>query len=240
MREMKIIGAAALAAALATAAPTFAATLSNPVADGTIVLDSSRDDWTDIARYADDGNEGYPIDIGYITIAHDSTNLYVRYQMYNPSPAFSGNWKLLIDTDQNPATGYHGQAGAFANSLGAEILIEGASTFTFSSSAAQDNYGGWNWVGFGGFNEAGAGPNDIELAASLAWLGNPTTFNFILWVDSNNDGGISNEGSGGDDMLPNGAYGSLTPIYHTYTLVPEPASLGLLVAGSALALRRRR
>src|SRR5690606_7325902 len=101
----------------------------------------------------------------------------------------------------------------------------------------QDSFS-WNWVGFEGFAESGEGPNDIELAVPLAWIGNPETFNFILWVDSNNSGGIDTEAT--DDHLPNGAVGGTTANVHTYTLVPEPAALSLLALGGLGLLRRRR
>lgn len=225
----------AAAAGMIPGAAVQAVTLSNPVADGAIVLDDSRDDWNGLERYPDDGNESYPIDIGFITIAHDSSMLYIRYQMYHPSPTFSGNWKLLIDTDQDTSTGYHGQNSVYQDALGAEVMIEGASAFQFTG-ATQDAFS-WNWMGFHGFSETGEGPNDIELAVPLSWIGNPQTFNFILWVDSNSDGGISDETL--DDHLPNGAYGGSTATVHTYTLVPEPASLSVLSLGAMGLLRRR-
>lgn len=227
-------------AAVFTTATARAAVISNPVSDGTIVLDASRDDWTGLGRYADDGNEGYPIDIGYITLAHDSQNLYVRYQMYFPSPAFSGAWKLLIDTDQSASTGYYGQGAAYQNALGAERMVEGASTFSFTGGT-QDAFS-WNWEGFGGFTETGAGGNDIELTVPRAWLGNPSTFNFVLWIDSNSNGGIDGEGAGGDDHLANGAFGGTTANVHTYSFaaVPEPTSVGVLGVVAVAGLRRRR
>src|SRR5690606_31217437 len=72
-RTMRTIRFAVLAAAagMFPGMAAHAVTLSSPVADGAIVLDGSRDDWAGLERYPDDGNEGYPIDIGFVTLAHD-------------------------------------------------------------------------------------------------------------------------------------------------------------------------
>jgi hypothetical protein len=213
-------------------------TLSNPIADGAISIDTTRTDWNGIATYPGDGNEGYAVDIGTITMAHDSTNLYVRYQMNAPSPGFlTTAYNLLIDTDQSAATGYYGQAGHYQNALGAEKLIQGAhvhnftgatqDAFSFTTSSPNDT----------SYNDVFPG-TDLELRVSLASLGNPSQFNFILWIDSNGNTGIDSENSGGDEHLPNGAYNGTLANVHTYA-VPEPAGLGLLCIGAMMLLRRR-
>lgn len=213
--------------------------LSNPVADGAIVIDADRSDWTDITRYTDDTQEGYPTDLGFVTMAHDSLNLYIRYQMYSPSGAFSGVYRLLLDTDQNLSTGYNGQGSAYANSVGANIYVEGASVFEHTGGT-QDAFV-FNSLGSATFANTGAGAEDVEMAIPLALLGNPDAIDFVVWLDSNGDFGLSDESApGGDDSFPNGVYQSLTKASATYVIVPEPASMALLALGGVAVFGRWR
>ena len=229
---------AAVCSLLCTAFDADAEILSNPVADGAIAIDTDRSDWTSLTRYADDTQEGYATDLGFVTMAHDSTNLYVRYQMYFPSADFNGQYRLLLDTDQNLSTGYNGQNSAYSASVGANIYVEGASVFEHTG-ATQDAFA-FNFLSGASFASSGGGSEDVEMAIPLALLGNPGAIDFVIWIDSNASFGLEDETApGGDDSFPNGVFNSVTKASATY-LIPEPASLMLLGFGGLALCGRRR
>jgi hypothetical protein len=229
---------ALLAMASGSAFTVRAATMSNHLAQGIISIDNSRADWAGIASFPADGNEGYPIDLSAITLANDNTNLYVRYQMNSNGPFLSPAFHLLLDTDQNLSTGYNGQNNVYQNALGAEKFIEGRNVFDFTGGSNQ-----------GAFSFSKSVPNDtsyndtpstdIELRISLASLGNPGQFNFLVWMDSNADFGISHESAGGDEHFPNGVFNGTTANIDTY-IVPEPSCLAAIGIGGLFLLRRKR
>src|SRR5687768_1940348 len=113
-------------------------TLSNPVADGSIVTTAGnnvRTDWNGVTAFPGDPDESQATDFSAVSMAHDSTKLYIREQLYRTSNSgfFAGNQILLFDTDRSRATGYTGPTASLA--IGAEYLLEGISLFAFTGGS---------------------------------------------------------------------------------------------------------
>lgn len=214
--------------ALGTAHGASVATLSNPVTDGAINTtggNNDRSDWSATIAFPTDPDESEAVDFASMTVAHDSTNFYLREQLYrNDGSGFlSGSQKILIDTDQDRATGYRGAADTFA--VGAEYMIEGVSIFAYTGSGTD---WGWNFIGSAVYDDFPL--NDHELSFARSAIGSPTDFDFIAVSDF----------FGGGDAYVDGAQGGASGNWLTYTTVPEPGALTLALAAGLGLLRRRR
>ncbi len=223
-----------LAAVLSTQAhgATLLQSLNNTVADGAIVIGPDRSDWDDLTPYDSDPNEELLVDWSQVTVANDSTNLYIRYIM-NASYGLNTSTMFFIDTDSNRNTGFTGTGGQF--SLGAEFMIQGATLYSFIGGTPT----AWEWslpVAEGNYNIS---TNlDMVYSLELAKIGTPTTFSFLLLTDySAADIFYSDYYTDNSNLGANGEYFS-------YTTVPEPTTTALLLGGLALAgvrtLRRLR
>ncbi len=160
--------------------PTGGTTLSNPVANGSIVVTTTdRSDWADIPAYDADGSEtgGVEVDYETIQIAHDDTNFYFR-MLLNSSVSLSYKHNVLIDVDFDRDTGFIGGAGQFA--VGAEYLLQGSNVYEFTGSSQ----GAWSW-NYLGTMSVNATPNtDIETLIPRSLIGNPDGFDFVLFADN--------------------------------------------------------
>jgi hypothetical protein len=222
-----------LAAVLSTQAQgsILVESLNNTVADGAIVINPSRTDWTNLTPYVSDPNENSSVDWSQVTIANDSSNLYIRYLM-NASTGLNTSTMFFIDTDSNRDTGYIGGSSQF--SIGAEYMIQGATIYSFIGSTPIT----WDWNFIGGVNYDTFPNTDMTFSLALSQIGSPTTFSFLLF----STGDIL--GSYYEDYYVDNANLGAAGGYLSYTTVPEPTTTALLLGGLALAgvrtLRRFR
>jgi hypothetical protein len=223
MKTMKWVVAALITVPLTTRADI----ISNPVADGTIVVDTSRSDWAGLTAYTADPVDAASGDVDFDThfMAHDNTYLFIRYTTHG-GPGFASAWRysIYLDIDQDRSTGYIGGGGQF--SIGADVLIQGASMYSFAG-ANQTTFS-WNFVGSGSFNEQS---NDYELSFALSSIpGLGIQFDWIALGDN-----FPNT----DDYVPDGGNGGPAGTFHTY-VIPEPGTALLFAVGlGVLSLFRR-
>lgn len=212
----------------ATAQGASLLTLSNPVSDGSISTiggNNNRGDWASTTAFTVDPDESNALDYASITIAHDSTNFFIREQTYRTDAGgfLSSNQKLIIDTDQNRTTGYRGPNDAF--SVGGEYMLEGATLYLYTGSGTD---WGWTWLGPMSYDDFPL--NDHEVTIPRASLGNAASFDIIGITDF----------FGGGDAYPDGAHGGSTGGYFTYSTIPEPGAVLLGSLGAFALLRRRK
>lgn len=202
-------------------------TQSNPVADGSINTsggNNSRADWSGIPSYVADGNDGATSDWDRVSVAHDSTRFFVRYQMH--ATTFSGfldfNQRIFIDADQNRSTGFTGGGDQFP--IGAEYMVEGATLYPFTGGTSTS----WSWGSGTGLSYDDFPTLDHELSIPRASLANPNSFDFVLFASGSPE-----------DYYPSTGNAGPTGGFFTYA-VPEPASLGALSLLGLTLTRRRR
>ncbi len=202
-------------------------TLSNPVADGAINTaggNNDRSDWAATIAFPIDPDEANAVDFASITVAHDSTNFYVREQTYRTDAGgfISGNQMLIFDTDQSRASGYRGPNDNFA--VGGEYMLQGVTLYRYTGSGTD-----FSFTSLGGLSYDDFPLNDHELTIPRSLLGNPGSFDFIAVTDF----------FGGGDAYPDGAQSGAVGSFYTYSAVPEPHAV-LLGGIGLLALLRRR
>ena len=156
-------------------------TQSNPVQDGAIVVmagDAGRAEWDELPgfEYDDDFVEFYPIDIDRVQVAHDSTHLYVRIEALEWDTEETWRIGTYIDTDQDVTTGY---TGDFLP-LGADYFLENSSAFLFTAGTQAE----WGWAESGSAERDQSDMLDIELSISRLAIGNPESFDFILYANN--------------------------------------------------------
>lgn len=200
--------------------------ISNPVGDGGIVVDGSRAEWAGLTSYPSDSVDTPPGDVDFdtFTFAHDSLTLYIRYTTHD-GPGFGSAWRynIFVDADQDRNTGFVGGGGQLP--IGADLLIQGASTFSFTGGD-QTTFS-WNFIGGGSYNEVA---NDLELGIAVSLLpGLGPQFDWVGFGDNSTP-----------DYVPDGGASGPSGDYHTY-VIPEPATALLLLGGFGLvtALRGR-
>jgi len=204
-------------------------TLTNPVADGAITTtagNNDRSDWAGVTAFPADPNESLTTDFQAVSFAQDSTNFYLRQQMFATDAGgfLHNNQMLFLDTDQNRATGYLGPNGLFA--VGGEYMLQGPTFYQYTGTGTD-----WSWTWLGPVTSYDDWPlNDHEMTFSRSTIGNPVAFDFIAATDF----------WGGGDAYPDTAHGGAPGGYYTYTTVPEPAAFLLLAMVPLLAARRRR
>ena len=211
---------------------TLLQTISNPVADGTLVMDGSRSDWNGLTAFNPDPNEGSNQDWSVGTIANDSTNFYFRYQ-FNATDGLDSNVMIFLDTDNSRSTGFIG--GGAQLSIGAEFMIQGVSIYSYAGTSTD-----WAWNYLGGVNYDTSIPNDFEFSMARSTIGSVASFSLVYLAQGN----IA--GTPYDDYYPDSGNLGASGGYLAYTTVPEPATnllilggLGML-AGSRRFLGRRR
>ena len=156
-------------------------TQSNPVDDGAITVaaeDPDRSDWDDIPGFEpdDDFSDFYPVDIDRVQMAHDSTHLYVRMEALEWDVDEIWRVGTYIDTDHDIATGY---TGNFLP-LGADHFLEDALAFKFAAATQEE----WAWEQTGETVRDQTNMLDVELAISRLDIGNPPSFDFILFANN--------------------------------------------------------
>ena len=150
-----------------------------------IIVDGDLSDWPDNTRLgSDDPNDMSPPDTidwkrAYATAAGDQ--IYLAYESHE---AVSLNWgyAILIDTDNNAATGFRGFAAELP--IGAEFIFEANELNRFTGATQSE----WSWNSVG-LNTLAIGGNAAEVALSRADLGNPTALNILLMGNNSAVGG---------------------------------------------------
>ena len=160
--------------------PTGGQTMSNPVANGSIVVTTTdRSDWAAIPAYDADPAEtgGVEVDYESIQLAHDDSNFYLRLLMHS-SGSLDYHHNVLIDTDYDQSTGYQGGSGQFA--VGAEYLLQGSILYQFTGSLQTS----WSWDFIGNVPVNASPDTDVEMLIPRTMLGNPDGFDFALFADN--------------------------------------------------------
>jgi hypothetical protein len=116
-------------------------------------------DWADIPIIATAPATGSNVVFANASVANDNDFLYLRFALRSPAAPFSDyNTHLFVDTDTNPATGYH----STAFSIGAEFMVESGVGYDERSGVfAGSTLGGLGWT----LAPTGIGTN-FELAVS--------------------------------------------------------------------------
>jgi spherulation-specific family 4 protein len=168
-------------------------TLSNPVANGSIVVTGNdRTDWAGVPAYDVDGADtaGPEVDYRQVQVAHDDDNFYFRFQL-NTSGFLGFRHNVFIDVDQDRSTGFRGSGDQL--SIGAEYLLQGSSVFSFAGASATT--WGWSFLGTQPWDDFPT--TDIETQIPRSLIGNPAGFDFVLFGDN----------TGTDDYYPNSGEG---------------------------------
>ncbi len=211
--------------------------LSNPVSVNSIAIDENRKGWEQAESYnpgdpPDDNGSIGNVDWITVTMAHNCGNLYIRYEVNDGPPIITSGarYNLLMDVDRNRDTGYRGSGQSF--SIGADVLVQGATVFTFTGASQED----WNWGIIYGYSvddrELSDLKRDIEYKIPISDLDvfgdSVTSFDWVAWADhtwSSSPIDISD-----CDFYPDGGYGGETGDFNTYifdytrptSLLPNP------------------
>lgn len=164
--------------------------LSNFISVNSIWIDDKRKGWDQTEAYNpndppnDNGGTGY-LDWITVTMAHDCSHLYVRYEVNDGPPVSTdnGRYNLLVDIDRNRDTGFYGWGNSF--SIGADVLVQGATVFTFVG--ANQEYWAWNLIQGYDFDDQplSGSKRDIEYKIPISDLDvfGVTSFDWIVWAD---------------------------------------------------------
>lgn len=205
--------------------------LSNQISALSIIIDSNREGWEDVVRYArdpaeDNGDIGRT-DWNTVSLAHDCDSLYVRYQV-NDGPAFEldgKHYNLLVDVDNNPMTGYRGLDNWL--SIGADVLIQGGSdgvtTLQYTGDVEQEV---WHWQPINVYPVSDKaltdGGRDIDYRINISDLdvfaNGVTDFGWVAWSDY---------ATGIQDVYPDKGNLGDTGDFNTYTFKYKPTTEGL-------------
>ncbi|WP_197524736.1 spherulation-specific family 4 protein [Botrimarina hoheduenensis] len=184
--------------------------LSNPVAEGAIMIDSSRSDWSGLSAYSPDVDDttSSSLDIVEVTLANDPDELFVRLTLDGSTTPLGNGHRLLIDVDGQRGTGYLGGSEQFA--LGADYLILSDRLFAFQG-LTQDVF---SWSFLADLSTDDSTPSDIEWAILLSDLGSPDVLNFFVETTS----------SAGNDYLPSRAVDGLAGGFYRYKIGTPPVA----------------
>ncbi len=170
-----------------------AASRSNPVPNGSIVMNSDVSDWAAVVPYPSDpaGDGGATQDWVSISIAHDDNNFYFRLGCRAGAAALTsaGYWGW-IDTDRSNTTG--------VKTIGGHPLSVGGE-YNFGGSAAinQWNQDGGYVTTFGWAGAGQPGPTSVEAALRRTDIGDPPDFNLVFVGETSGDyypeGGVADD-----------------------------------------------
>ncbi len=151
-------------------------TTPEPPVTSAIIVDGDISEWPDgSALGADDANDMTPpdvIDWKSVLVSADATSLYLAYESFDPVQ-LSWGYGVLLDTDNNSATGFRGFSGEIP--IGADYILE-ANELNRYTGATQNE---WSWVSEGTQNLVMSG-NSAEVSLSRSVLGNPTNMKILL------------------------------------------------------------
>lgn len=218
-----------MVAGLGSVSADMVQSLSNVVADGTIIIGGGGGGWTGLTGFQVDPNEGSTLDWHQVTVANDSTNYYFQYQMNAGTNYPDWQYAIYLDTDLSRSTGFVGGGGQFP--IGADFMIQGASLYSYASAAGTD-WSASTYLSSVTYSYTG-GFATIEFSVPISTLGTDT-FNFLLL----GTGEIS--GSYYEDYYVDSSNQGVTGGYLQYTAVPEPGTSFLAAFGLGAVLLRRR
>lgn len=157
-----------------------------------IVVDGSFDDWpASTVSFADPKESVAPadqIDLREIRFAADTDNFFFGY-MNEYQINMNWGYQLLIDTDNNPGTGY-----AFYE-FGADYILYDGGAFQYQGTGTD-----WNWS-FIGTPAMGIQGSNLEMAVPKAWLGDPSLSSFRAIFVGDNEANLGTL----VDTIPDGA-----------------------------------
>lgn len=218
-----------MVAGLGSVSADMVQSLSNVVADGTIVIGDGGGGWTGLTGFQTDPNEGSTLDWHQVTIANDSSNYYIQYQMNAGTNYPDWQYAIYIDADLLRTTGFIGGSGQFP--IGADFMIQGANLYSYASNAGTD-WSASTLLSSVTYSYTG-GFATIEFSVPRSTL-DTNTFNFLLL----GTGAI--DGSYYEDYYVDSSNQGATGGYLQYTAVPEPGTFCLAAAGLGAVLLRRR
>jgi len=180
-----------------------------------LTIDGNLSDWAALRSFGvdpDDVNGAEnPIDYREGWAAHDEQNFYFAYRNDGGDIGAIEQWtfNLLIDSDQNPATGYRNGAA-----IGADFLVQGQ--YVYRHNTTQQS--AWSWDYLGSASRATSGEN-TELAVSRQALDDINEFDLLLLGDNASLGGNT------EDQYPDGVYNSQDATrYFTYSTNNLPSA----------------
>lgn len=171
---------------------------TNPVDNSAITLDGLLTEWNSGGFFTVDPDDtdgvNNPIDWLKAIISHSDDTLYIGYQNRNPidtdntsGTSLHWGWQVMIDIDQNAATGY--KQGA----IGADYIIEGRHIQKYSGTGTN-----WSWSSIANAQAAYQG-STAELGFARSLIGDPSVIRVVFR-------GV-NQAYGGDqvDIYPDNA-----------------------------------
>jgi hypothetical protein len=157
-------------------------------------------DWLLLAEDPDDGNVAYNGHYLYVDADFSDGALEFKVQTYAPIPnaVFDVQFAVLLDTDQNPATGLSSSnADDFIppfdppNDIGADYMVFVGIDTTISGRQNENYVFGWDTTGQGGWSiEAEpvslpyqpTNEDSVKGGVSLAALGNPSQIDVVAII----------------------------------------------------------
>ncbi len=141
----------------------------------TITADGSLADWAELTSFGPDPDDasgtGNVIDWREGWLAHDDTNFYFAWRNDESAQLTWGNG-IMIDTDQNLATGFRGFGGELP--VGVDYLLEADTIHRYTGTGVD-----WMWEDAGVMTPVISGNNtEIQLARSI--LGNPVAMDVFF------------------------------------------------------------
>ena len=184
----------------------------------TIAVDGNVGDWAAVTAFAADPDDisgpNNTLDLAQAWFAHDSNNLYIRYDSHAPD-AMVNSWgySVQMDTDGDINTGFRGFGGELP--IGVDYMIEGSTLHRYTGTGTD-----FSWAAGVLLPNAVQG-NSLELSLSLAEIGNPAQVHAFLFGNS-----VAVNGTA-QDYYPDAASDNSQPAsnrYFAYAIgdVPDP------------------
>jgi len=157
--------------------PSPALPVDNPATS--IVVDGSFSDWNSVESFPVDPDDvsgtNNVLDIRTAAFAHDSTNLYVRMETYDPLQLTWG-LSMQIDTDGDINTGFRGFGGEFP--IGIDYMLEANTVHQYTGRGLDFTWDNGTVVQYA------ISGNSIELALPLTLVGNPDSLRVFFFANN--------------------------------------------------------
>src|ERR687888_541964 len=153
--------------------------VTNPVSEGTIVVDGRFSDWAARAPFPDDSDEpNTPSDLldwERAAIAHDSSNFYFYYRNRHPIVLGSA-FNAWLDTDSSRATGFRGALDDLP--IGVDFMVQGSTVYAYTGAGTD-----WSWSPVA--NAAAVVTNrEVEMSFPRALFGSTTRIDVVFYGDN--------------------------------------------------------